>query len=752
MANSIQVRNQGFHLGEIRLEEGSLRRLEEQVNRSVEGLDQVLGIIGTTLREKKPHEADLFQNVRILRSHMKSIASLVDAIGKVLKESDKTKEPVCQLCSLSLVISRVEGLSDIAAFALNILNNVIKTIDLSASSSFGWVALAAQGLSEICSKLRDRINVNKLSRAQMMTKLRELEGRLSILDKAETMGKLFKLFEMLRRGEKKPDRQVLLSGVQLCDRIPERLKRYIQPEELMMQILAVSKIDLNKINTRSRLGRAVVRVIENNREEKFINRLSVDLTNPPSIEIGSISDLTVKELVVRWNNASYQIETALHAVDDILTDRLKEPGEIHFGAIIEILGRETALLKQYSKNADQLVRSKKGWLDHISYENKLLISSFFQSLVTVSTDASFAWFNLINPETIKGVWISGVITLLGPVFSKINKAAAEAIIEEEFDRQLLIKMREGQSFIESTETFAFTLDSIQNMQSNLNPDELTELLETCRAPASIKGIVSEGLLKGIMAKQIVSVTNGDQSVRKRVELIERKARQESKEREVMRNRLREKRAKSAEERLRRIRSDDASSSSAHIYSKHSIESESNRQHSLLRFRRKSNEDETPLNPSCERSRLSHLSSYSSPKTLDMGLDLEIGRYYGLEENRSVDDSPGLPRAPYSQLKNIDFEEDKSCGSSPLGISDGGDSEIENYLDSDEDLSSSESSSIIREGDVYIIDDRFNQSLSSRNDITPRDLLLADFIQRVAQVADVSTMDTPSRCLKGSSDI
>lgn len=551
MSFAREVKSAGAYIPEIKFEESSLIELEEVVNRSVTGLEEALSSIGTTLREKKSHEADLFADVRILHAHMKTVAILASRIGEVLKGNPESDPPAISHCSFSTTVGYVETVSAVTAVALTLINNVIKTIDLSATSSVGWAALAVQGVSEICSKMGDKINVSKLSKAQMKTKLRELESRLSVLDKAHTMAKLFKLFEVLRRGEKESSPKMVLSGVELCGRIPETLKTYITPEELMMQILAVSKIDLKTVNTKTKLGRAVVRVIEQNREKKVLENLE---SKAAAESIRSLrSDLTVKELVVHWNDSAYQIERALMAVDEILVDRLKEPGELLFTSIIDILNGEIGVLKNLSERADALIYSKRGFLDHISYQNKLLISSVIETLITAGTDTSFILFNLMNPDSIKAIWLSGMVTLVGPILAKMNKVTAEAVIEEEIDRQLLIKMRDSQSFIESTETFAFTLRSIQDMQSTLTMEQLTELMETCRVSGAIGGLVSQEVMRGVVAQQVLLAANVDESARKILSTAEKRARTECAERESVRELLKQEMPPSAEERLRRIR-------------------------------------------------------------------------------------------------------------------------------------------------------------------------------------------------------
>lgn len=268
---------------DIDYEELQLQQLEADVNRGVLGVEEVLGTLGATIRTKKPHEADLFSNVLILRSHIESLTELASRVesalavfhGPKLAEGEERKQRrCCPCCSVSCTVGAAEWGSDTAGFVCTIVNNVMKTQDLSATSAVGWVAVGFYVTSEVFAKIGDIGNSKLLKQEATKTRLEFLRARLAIVGKTQTMMRLFKLFELIKSQRTRADARVLLKGVQWCEAIPSDMRRYVDPEVMMCQLFAVSRVPLERLNTRSKLGAAVVRVIERNRLQALSDRTS----------------------------------------------------------------------------------------------------------------------------------------------------------------------------------------------------------------------------------------------------------------------------------------------------------------------------------------------------------------------------------------------------------------------------------------------------------------------------------------------
>lgn len=488
----------------------TLPEIEAEVDRSVQGLEEALNCIGQTLNEKKPQEADLLAGVGILHSHIKSVSSLMEEVGDILKEKQQEERLSKSYSWLFCHSHPTEVALDVVSLGLNVVNNVIKTADLSSTSAVGWASVGLNVLSTVFSKSIDKTQAEELSRQKTKTKLHKMVARLSVVERAHTMAKLFKLFELLRRGEAAVGPNVINSGLKECCRIPESLQQYVNPEGMAMQLIAVANIDLTTLNTSTNLGRTVARVIERQHT-----------AHDPMPEEEEIVE--VGELVRRWNDASYQIKTTLHGVDALMIERLQRPGQLHFNPMITILNRQIAKLKMVSQNVDKMIHTKDQKPTCCSYKNRFFAFSVVETAMTIVAIASYIFFNLISADSVTGIWVSGMVLIVGPLISKVNKYVMKRVIEEEVNRQELIKMREEQSFIESTETFVITLQAIQDAQEDFAPEKLAELLEVCRTSGYVKEYVSEDVMRGVLTKQAKDSVSTDIAGSRYVKVMEEKA-------------------------------------------------------------------------------------------------------------------------------------------------------------------------------------------------------------------------------------
>lgn len=488
----------------------TLPEIEAEVDRSVQGLEEALNCIGQTLNEKKPQEADLLAGVGILHSHIKSVSSLMEEVGDILKEKQQEERLSKSYSWLFCHSHPTEVALDVVSLGLNVVNNVIKTADLSSTSAVGWASVGLNVLSTVFSKSIDKTQAEELSRQKTKTKLHKMVARLSVVERAHTMAKLFKLFELLRRGEAAVGPNVINSGLKECCRIPESLQQYVNPEGMAMQLIAVANIDLTTLNTSTNLGRTVARVIERQHT-----------AHDPMPEEEEIVE--VGELVRRWNDASYQITTTLHGVDALMIERLQRPGQLHFNPMITILNRQIAKLKMVSQNVDKMIHTKDQKPTCCSYKNRFFAFSVVETAMTIVAIASYIFFNLISADSVTGIWVSGMVLIVGPLISKVNKYVMKRVIEEEVNRQELIKMREEQSFIESTETFVITLQAIQDAQEDFAPEKLAELLEVCRTSGYVKEYVSEDVMRGVLTKQAKDSVSTDIAGSRYVKVMEEKA-------------------------------------------------------------------------------------------------------------------------------------------------------------------------------------------------------------------------------------
>ncbi len=488
----------------------TLPEIEAEVDRSVQGLEEALNCIGQTLNEKKPQEADLLAGVGILHSHIKSVSSLMEEVGDILKEKQQEERVSKSYSWLFCHSHPTEVALDVVSLGLNVVNNVIKTADFSSTSAVGWASVGLNVLSTVFSKSIDKKQAEELSRQKTKTKLHKMVARLSIVERAHTMAKLFKLFELLRRGETVVGPNVINSGLKECRRIPEPLKQYVNPEGMAMQLIAVANIDLTTLNTSTNLGRTVARVIERQHT-----------AHDPMPEEEEIVE--VGELVRRWNDASYQIKTTLHGVDALMIERLQRPGQLHFNPMITILNRQIAKLKMVSQNVDKMIHTKDQKPTCCSYKNRFFAFSVVETAMTIVAITSYIFFNLISADSVTGIWVSGMVLIVGPLISKVNKYVMKRVIEEEVNRQELIKMREEHSFIESTETFVITLQAIQDAQEDFAPEKLSELLEVCRTSGYVKDYVSEDVMRGVVTKQVKDSVSTDVAGTRYVKTMEERA-------------------------------------------------------------------------------------------------------------------------------------------------------------------------------------------------------------------------------------
>lgn len=265
---------------------------------------------------------------------------------------------------------------------------------------------------------------------------------------------------------------------------------------------------------------------------------------------------TPRGLAGDWNSAQYQIERALHSVDELFEARLTSPGALHFGPMVAILDKAVLSLEDVSEKVDELVVARGGCCACLSYRGKLLLSSVLQTIVTVTTGGNFIYNNLISPSSTAGIWISGVCTLVAPVWSKVNKAAVRRIIATEEDRQILLRMVEGRGLIESTRAFSFTLQEIEARQDEFTPGQLREVLSACEVPQLFATHVSDVAMRGAVAAVAGSrVTSGEVGRRaaERIERLRGDALEEVRRRQPVKAILAQELACPPAERYRRLR-------------------------------------------------------------------------------------------------------------------------------------------------------------------------------------------------------
>lgn len=461
--------------------------LEDEVTHCVDGFHHALKAIGATFKNAKPEEADLQTDQMILKTHIKKMEMLRKGIDADLEEvSLKNIQSRIGCFGIGLKIIKAEYAADVTTIVLSILNNLMKTGDLSSTSRIGWAALAVQGLGQILSKIGDNANAEKLTQEKKVTELRELKTRLNGLQRAKTMVKLFSLFEALRKGEREMNAKNIRKGIRLCGAIPEEYSDLVNPEVAMLKICNLTKVDVRQLNPDSDLADEIVKVVEKTIPSPGSKDNEALATGSNHSNISDPGDLTL--LLKKWNRVHYTLNSALDTVNDIMEIEPNEKQKLSFISIHQILSQGIKDLKALYHYANDMAAMSDPKIKNCSYEKELLLYSLVETIVTVVSGISFVIFNLQNNQSIKVIWVTGMMVVLGPIISKINKFYSKKAIDLEIDRQLLLKIKEGKSFIEGIEALMTTLRSIQDAQEHLPPEVIKQAIHSCKASDPFKDI------------------------------------------------------------------------------------------------------------------------------------------------------------------------------------------------------------------------------------------------------------------------
>ncbi|MBM3200869.1 MAG: hypothetical protein FJZ56_00490 [Chlamydiae bacterium] len=461
--------------------------LEDEVSHCVEGFNKTLKAIASTFKNARPEEADLQTDQLVLKTHIKKMERLRKRIEINLEEvSSKNIQSRIGCCGVGLKVMKVEYAADVTTIVLSILNNLMKTGDLSSTSRIGWAALAVQGCGQILSKIGDNANAEKLVQERKVTELRDLKARLCGLERAKTMVKLFGLFEALRKGEREMNAKNIRKGIRLCGAIPEEYCDLINPEIAMAQICNLTKIDVRNLSPYSDLADEIVRVVERTTPPPSSKDDEALATGSNHSTISDPGDLTL--LLKKWNRVHYNLNSALDTVNDMLETGPNDKQKLSFVSINQILSQGVKDLKVLYRYANDMANITDPKVRNCSYETELLFYSVVETIVTIVSGISFVIFNLQNQQNIQVIWITGLIIVLGPIISKINKFNTSKAIDLEIDRQLLLKVKEGKGFIEGIEALMTTLKSIEDTQEYLSPEVVKQAIDSCKQSDPFKDI------------------------------------------------------------------------------------------------------------------------------------------------------------------------------------------------------------------------------------------------------------------------
>jgi hypothetical protein len=394
--------------------------LERKSTAAVQEFNTALLAVGYSFKKSDLNKTEIFTNRQLLSEYKGKIDVLNQEVDAELKSIlSNTNRERFTACNLEYVVN-------ISIVVLAILNNIIKTTDISSTSALGWGAISLQAVAQIFSKQEDGLNVKELSQEKIETRLQEVKAKLSVVDRANITINLFTFLEQLKNQKEKNSFSI---------------------EE---------KLDDSCIGSLDKI-----------------------------VALKETHNIT--DLVRVWNSSYHKVDTAIETIDKVMKKNIQECEIVNFDSINVLLKNGIKELTVLRVRAQEMFIEKQKSTCYPSGMN-FLVLSMLETIITVVTAVSFVIFNLQAQKNLPVIWITGMMIFLGPVFSKLNKIGAREAIMLEIDLRALREIEEAAYFIDGIETVMNTLEEIENTQKSLSEEEFKEAITECQKLDPFKGL------------------------------------------------------------------------------------------------------------------------------------------------------------------------------------------------------------------------------------------------------------------------